>query len=691
MAISSKRIIQFISSLNDTFTFGTIRKQFEKKSKKRKRNHTGSKDIQKIEHVLNTLVALQYLKKNKKSYSKNRDFHLTGTIIIKPSGDGIVQLPDSTEVAIPAQATNNAHHKDIVRIGITNIRQNYIMGRVISVLQHSRSEYSAKIEYVYDDIIYLQLVDLPGRVKVYALSSPGQPRAGYLARVTLGKNRVDGRQECTISSMYPSTSEEFDVQRIIVKHDLPAPYNPEKYKYEDLKDSMSHNIENRKDYRHLYTITIDGEYAKDFDDAISLEKTGAGYTLYVHIADVSHFVKKGGDLDNEAYTRGTSYYLGNTVIPMLPEVLSNNLCSLVEGEDRLTLTAEINIDQHGVVSGSTFYKGIIQSNKRLTYTGAYEIIKNADGSPLSLLLIEMDELAKKIKSNRMKRGRVDLDLPDQEIIYDGDSTVDIHFATRLPSHEIIEEFMLTANEAASKTLRENNVPSLYRVHENISPDKLYSLKWFLRSLNITLRESDNIGTSLQEVIDSVSGREYEQVVNFIILKSFMQAFYGEKPLGHFGLGFKDYTHFTSPIRRYPDLIVHRCITAMIEGGKQAYRDKELHVIGEQSSALERIAQNAERDLVKLKSCRLMMDHTGEIFDVVISGISKSGLFVSLLEKPIEGFIPLRLLTDDYYVVNEDEYTIIGKKLGRRFRLGDRIKAKLFSVEIDTMRIDFDVA
>jgi len=691
MALSSKRIIQFISSQNDPFTFGTIQKQFEKKSKKKNRDRTGSKDSQKIERVLETLVSLQYLKKNKKSFTKNPDFILAGTIIIKPSGDGIVQLPDSTEVTIPAQATNNAHHKDLVRIAITNIRQNYIMGRVLSVLKSSRSEYSARIEGINNEKIFLQLIDIPGRVKVYATSAPAKPQQGHLARIKLGKNIIDGRQECIISSMYPPTSEEFDVQRIIVKHDLPDQYSREEYKSRKLMDPLSTTINNRKDYRQLYTITIDGEYAKDFDDAISLEIDGTGYRLYVHIADVSHFVETGSDLDQEAYSRGTSYYLGNTVIPMLPEFLSNNLCSLVEGEDRLTLTAEININKNGIVTDSSFYKGIIRSDKRLTYKGASEIIHSKDRSSLSALLIEMNRLTEKMKSHRMKNGRINLDLQDQEIIYDGDSTVDIVFAQRLPSHEIVEEFMLTANEAASKMLRENNIPSLYRIHENISTDKLFSLKCFLRSLNIQFQERDNIGISIQEVINNVSGREYEQVVNFIILKSFMQAFYGEKPLGHFGLGFKDYTHFTSPIRRYPDLIVHRCISAMIAGNKHLYSDMELHAIGEQSSTLERIAQNAERDLVKLKSCRLMLDHVGEVYDVVISGVTKSGLFISLLNKPIEGFIPLRFLTDDYYVINEDEYTIVGKKLGRRFRLGDRIKAILASVEIETMRIDFDVA
>jgi ribonuclease R len=286
---------------------------------------------------------------------------------------------------------------------------------------------------------------------------------------------------------------------------------------------------------------------------------------------------------------------------------------------------------------------------------------------------------------------VDLDLPDHELIYENQDMKDIVFAKRLRSHLIIEEFMLSANEVVSRALTENDIPALYRVHENISDEKMQSLSNFLRTLGITLKAKTNIGVALQRVIDQVKGKEYEQVVNFIILKSFMQAYYGAEPLGHFGLGFLDYTHFTSPIRRYPDLIVHRCLKSLLDKNKPPYDTSVLEEIGEKSSEMERVAQNAERDLFKLISCRFMEDKVGEVFDAVISGIGRAGFFVALLDKPVEGMVPLRFLTDDYYLIKEDEYTVIGRKLGRRFRMGDRVRVRLKEVFYESMRIDFEVA
>lgn len=277
------------------------------------------------------------------------------------------------------------------------------------------------------------------------------------------------------------------------------------------------------------------------------------------------------------------------------------------------------------------------------------------------------------------------------MIFDNNASIaDIAFATRLDSHMIIEEFMLSANEIVSRVLRQNNVPALYRIHEPIAEEKFIALQNFLKTLGITLREEENAGLALQRVIDSVAQKEYQQVVNFIVLKSLMQAYYGPTPLGHFGLGFKDYTHFTSPIRRYPDLIVHRCIKSLIDKDRPPYSQDELAAIGQQSSKLERIAQSAERDLLKLKACRLLENKIGEEFEGIISGVTRFGFYLSLLDKPIEGMVPLKLLTDDYYLVNEDDYTVIGRRLGRRFRLGDIVKVCLKNVDTDFMRIDFDV-
>jgi ribonuclease R len=302
----------------------------------------------------------------------------------------------------------------------------------------------------------------------------------------------------------------------------------------------------------------------------------------------------------------------------------------------------------------------------------------------------MHELAVILKEHRMRQGRLDLNITDPEFIYEGNALVDLIATQRLKSHLIIEEFMLSANETVSRALREFSIPTLYRIHENISEEKLLALQKFLQSLGISLNRRISIGNALQEVIDRVRGREYEDVVNFIILKSLMQAYYGVEPLGHFGLGFRDYTHFTSPIRRYPDLVVHRCLKSHIDRLPHPFTRDELVPVGTRSSEMERVAQNAERDLFRLKSCRFMAGRVGEEFDAVISGVAKFGIFVTLLEKPVEGMVPLRYLTDDYYLVNEDEFTVIGKRLGRRFRLGDCVSVRLAGVEVETMRIDFEM-
>ncbi len=689
MAISSKRILTFIAEINEPFTHATVLQHFSKPARKKKtRARSSGKEIAKVEHVLSTLAGIGYLIRKKGRYRKNPEFSLAGKIRLMQSGMGVVKIDEGLEVVIAADSTNYAHSNDLVQVEITSVKRDSIWGRVTKVVRRSRSEYMAKIDSVRSDGTVLTLLDIPGHIKVFSQESRKGLRAGDYALVTM-KGISGTRQICSIGSTFPSNTEDHDVERISLKHSLPEPYDENYQLDEKIVSALKTTESERRDYRKLFTVTIDGDYAKDFDDAISLEKKGKQYLLYVHIADVSSYVARGSALDGEAYSRGTSYYLGNRVIPMLPEVLSNNLCSLVEGEDRYTLTAELVLDAKGTVKSFSFHRGIIRVNKRLTYKIAHGLVTGKAKTKIALLLREMHALAAALKASRMRMGRVDLTLSDQEVVYDGERAVDIRFAERLTSHLIIEEFMLSANEAASKVLRENNVPTLYRIHEDIAPDKLYALKGFLASFGISVRNMENTGVALQEVVDGVAGREYQQVVNFVILKSFMQAYYGEKPLGHFGLGFRDYTHFTSPIRRYPDLIVHRCITALVTGNKPPYSEHELQDIGAKSSEMERVAQNAERDLIRLKSCRIMEEHVGETFDVVVSGISKSGMYVSLIEKPIEGFIPLRVLTDDYYLVNEDEYSVTGKRLGRRFRLGDIIKARLIGSDISMMRIDFE--
>ncbi len=695
MSNTSLRILQTIEKQKGFFTPHDIVSAVLLPTSKAKKSKKGTKvsqrqaqqTLHRVHNAVTTLYQYGFLTKQNGKFKVAQPFCFTGTFIHSKKGDGVVNVQDDIEVHIYREDVNHARNKDIVQVQLTDICRGILFGRITSIVTANKQMFFARCIKPNGKLRILTLLDVPGNIQVITKENI---KPGYLAIVTVKNTFIQNYQECSINAVIEH-EEQYDVERVVNKYSLPGAH-PEYEHLAHIEDHVQpHELKNRKDFRKLLTVTIDGETAKDFDDAISLEYKNGIYTLYVHIADVSAYVYKDDAIDKEAYNRGTSYYLGNAVIPMLPERLSNDLCSLKAGVDRLTLSVMLQFDSHGNYRTHAIHRGIINVDQRLTYNLAQEILNSKKRSKIKTMLTHAKDLAQKLKAKRLSNGRVDLNLADARMIFDNNASIaDIAFATRLDSHMIIEEFMLSANEVVSRVLRENNVPALYRIHEPIAEEKFIALQNFLKTLGITLKEEDNAGLALQRVIDSVAQKEYEQVVNFIVLKSLMQAYYGPTPLGHFGLGFKDYTHFTSPIRRYPDLIVHRCIKSLIDKEKPPYSQDELTAIGEQSSKLERIAQSAERDLLKLKSCRLLQNKIGEEFQGIISGVTRFGFYVSLLDKPIEGMVPLKFLTDDYYLVNEDDYTVIGRRLGRRFRLGDIVKVSLKNVDIDFMRIDFDV-
>ncbi len=636
------------------------------------------------------LSAAGFLKQHKGVFTRLSSFTFEGTVRINSSGNGMLFTADGDEVIIKKENTGHAHDNDKVAAELIDYRRGFFYARIVKIIQRNRELYAARLVRKTKNHDYFALLDQPGYEACAERKTPG-PGHDDIAMVTLTGKTANNLPACEIVSFFPIMDESHDLERIVQKHCLPGEHGPYRELENIEKTVLKHDTIPRKDYRDLFTITIDGEDAKDFDDAISLVRTEKGWALYVHIADVSAFVRPDTPLDREALKRGTSYYIGNSVIPMLPEMLSNDLCSLRQGQDRLTLTAEMDFDFSGNITGAAFSPGTILVDRRLTYTFADSVLAGPPEQDLYPLLQEMFHLAMILKNKRMKKGRLDLNLPEEKLVFEQGKIHSIVIAPRLKSNMIIEEFMLSANEAVSRRLTEEGVPSLHRVHEKISDQSAASLKQFLARLGIKLKVTGEMGTQLQSAIQSVAGKDYEQVVNLVILKSLMQAYYGVSPLGHFGLGFKDYTHFTSPIRRYPDLVVHRCLKALLAAKEPPYSVTRLEYLGDVSSEKERVAQKAERDMVKLKACRLLVNRVGEVFSGIISGVAGYGFFVTLVDMPIEGLVPMRNLSDDFYTIKDDEYTVVGRRYGRRFTLGDRVDVRLEKVEIDLMRIDFDLA
>lgn len=460
----------------------------------------------------------------------------------------------------------------------------------------------------------------------------------------------------------------------------------------------------RRDLRQLTTVTIDGEKARDFDDAISIEKTRHGYRLWVHIADVAAYVKEGTYLDQEAYLRGTSVYFPDRVIPMLPPELSNGICSLNPGVDRLAMTIEMDIARSGDVIGYDIYDSIISSDARLTYTEVREILVDKDQGKrtryagLMNAIETMDELMEILRTKRLKRGSLDFDLPEPEIILDLQGRMtDIVRAERNRAHQIIEEFMIAANETVAGHMERTGAPFLYRVHDEPDDDKIADLSEFLSTIGITMSLQKKIRpANLQNALAKAKGTSLEALVNTVLLRTMKQARYSVENIGHFGLASSSYTHFTSPIRRYPDLIVHRILKATAKGrfADPAYRERVAELLAdaaEHCSRRERTAMEAERDVVTMLKLEFMRDKLGESYDGVITGVVPFGFFVQLVDYFVEGLVHVSTLSDDYYHYIENRHCLMGERRKRIFRIGDRVRVNVDRVDRERKRIDFSLA
>lgn len=500
-----------------------------------------------------------------------------------------------------------------------------------------------------------------------------------------------------------------DILSVIRKHQLPEAFPAEVMEEADnAPDSITDEEiaeQGRRDLRGLNIVTIDGEDAKDLDDAVNVQRLENGhYKLGVHIADVGYYVREGSELDKEAYDRGCSVYLVDRVIPMLPHRLSNGICSLNPQVDRLTMSCEMEFNEQMKVVKHDIFTSVIRTKERMTYSNVRKILEDEDPELLERYspLIEdfrlMKELAMKLRDARMRRGAVDFDFEESKIIVDENGkAVDIVKRERSVAEQIIEEFMLAANETVAEHFHWLKVPFLYRIHEDPDPEKLQNFMAFASNFGYHVKGRGNSvhPRALQALLEDIRGTKEQTVISTMMLRSMKQAKYDAESTGHFGLAAEYYSHFTSPIRRYPDLVIHRVMREVIENGgtltqkRHDYLASRMPDIAQQSSERERVAVEAERDTEQLKKAEYMLDKVGEEFEGMVSSVTSFGMFIEL-GNTVEGLIRLSAMTDDYYHFDEGHMALIGERTSRVFRIGDEVKIRVAKVNMDDHTIDFEL-
>jgi ribonuclease R len=628
---------------------------------------------------------------------------IVGRVKAHPDGYGFV-IPEAEgeeDIFVSPRNLKEAMHGDRVVARIESIRKKGKEGSVIRILERKTRKVVGKFmrakNYSYiipEDERILQEVFIPeGETK---RARPNQIVVAEITQYPTERARPEGRITHILG--YPDDPE-IEPQIIIHKYDL-----PDRFTSAALKEALNlppipslHECRSRVDLRGIPTFTIDGENARDFDDAVSIEREReGGVKLYVSISDVSHYVGEETVLDNEAYLRGTSVYFPDRAIPMFPPELSNEICCLHPRVDRLTLTAELRYDGEGERREVRFYPSVIRSNERLTYTWVRKILVDGEMelrekfSPLLPSLDLMADLCRKLRRKRIERGAMDFDLPEPEIILNlQGETEDIIRAERSLAHQIIEEFMIAANEAVARFMEEKGVPFIYRIHEPPKQEAMDEFRRFISHFGYKIRkEPGHSPKEIQRILLGVKGRPEERVVNEILLRSMKWAKYSAKNLGHFGLASDGYTHFTSPIRRYPDLMVHRFLKKVLSGEEMKIPEEVLANKADHLSNRERVAMEAEREILGRYRVRFMQDKIGEEFEGVISGVTAFGFFVELKDIFVEGLVRVTSLHDDYYQYHEKKYCLVGERTHKTFRIGDEVRVRVDRVDVERRHIDF---
>ncbi len=625
-----------------------------------------------------------------------------GTLWCTRSGNGFVvpDKGDEKDVFVPSRFIKDAIHGDKVVVRVEHKSRGKREGRIVKVAERKTRNITGFLKQ-HKNIFFLVPDD--ERISAHFLIEPGAKardlRDGDMAAAKVTRYPETGDPECKILKVFKGLGDAKSISQFVVyKHGL-SPRFPRKVEIEAKEAGLDIDLKGRIDLRQTDHVTIDGEFAKDFDDAVLVEKTAQGFLLYVSIADVSHYVKPESFLDREAYTRGTSVYFPGSVIPMLPKQLSNVICSLNPREERMTLTARLSYNKKGDLLQASFDRSVIKSARRLTYHQVEDALVKKDKKtrdalkPVMPMLERMGQLARILKERRQQRGNLDFDLPEPELVLDMEGGIkEIYRSDRLFSQGIIEEFMIAANEAVARFISDQKAPLIYRVHEPPDREKLQDFEKLLKILAVPYKPDVKGRLPLQAILKNVREKEHEFLINRILLKSMKQAKYSAQNKGHFGLALDFYSHFTSPIRRYPDLICHRILKGIIgqgaRSGKPLYGEEELEKMSIHLSERERAAMEAERETEDRIKVLFMRERIGQPYEGIISHITSYGFFVELFDIFVEGVVLLSTLHDDYYAFEEEKFRLMGRKTHKQFRIGDHVKVRVELADVEKNLLHF---
>jgi ribonuclease R len=641
---------------------------------------------------------------NIKNSHANKSNKLEGVISISSKGTGYVALGEEKnkgqDPEVDYKHLNTALHGDTVEILLHPKGGGRQTAEVIKIIKRAKMRFAGLLE-MENGMYFLKPDDHKMYTDILIHSDSlngakiGQKIFGEITSWTDHKKAPIGK---VIKILGKAGDNNVEMHSIALEKGFDAEL-PNKVEAE-AKKIREHGItekdlEGRRDFRKVLTFTIDPADAKDFDDAISFKEVGKDeYEVGIHIADVSNYVKIGSELDREARERGTSVYLVDRTIPMLPEVLSNDLCSLVPNKDRLTMSAVFVIDKNAQVKSEWYGRTVIHSQKRFTYEEAETSIKKA-GTPLHKELATLNDLAKKLTKQRFAEGAISLEQTEVKFVLDKDGIpLKVIQKERGDSNKLIEEFMLLANKKVAKAISGKDRVSIYRVHDLPGRDKMADLAFFLRSLGhkVTLRDGIIPSHEINKLLEGLAGKPEADTVYRAVIRSMSKAIYSTKNIGHYGLAFDYYTHFTSPIRRYPDIMVHRLLLDFLNKKKVEHNQlKTFEDMARTASEQEKRASDAERASIKYKQVEYMSKRIGKVFDGVISGITEWGMYVEELETKCEGMVRVRDMGDDYFVYNEKKLELVGQKKKKKYRLGDKVRIKVKNVDLEKKTIDYLLA